>query len=72
MGLGVTFWFSLVLRTEFRDHVEKIGEEIFSFILKCHGVTLKCELYNHQSKSGILTEDLEYKNCQLDLTLTDM
>ena len=34
MGLRVTFWFSVVLRTEFRDHAEKIGEEIFSQIPK--------------------------------------
>jgi hypothetical protein len=30
------------------------------------------ELFNDTVKSGILFGDLEYKNCPLDLTLTDM
>jgi hypothetical protein len=60
------------LRTEFSDHAEKIGEENFSCISKNNRATLKCELYNGSEKSGILAEGLEYKNCQLDLTLTDM
>ena len=32
---------------------------------------LKSKLYNDISKSEIFTEDLEYKNCFLDHTLTD-
>jgi hypothetical protein len=31
---------------------------------------LICGLFNLRSKPGILSEDLEYKNCALDLTLT--
>ena len=70
--LSVTFWFRVGLRTEFCDHAEKNGEEKFSCASKRNGATLKCQLYNDRSKSGILPEDLEYKNCPLDLTLTDM
>jgi hypothetical protein len=33
---------------------------------------LKSKLYDDISKSEIFTEDLEYKNCFLDHTLTDM
>lgn len=34
------------------------------------GAILICKLFNFRVKSGILPEDLEYKNCTLDLTLT--
>ena len=34
LGLSVTFWFSVGLRTRFRDHAEKIGEEIFRALRK--------------------------------------
>ena len=59
------------VRTEFCDHAEKKGEEKFSFISKKNRATLKFQLYNLTGKSEVLTEDLEYKNCPLDLTLTD-
>ena len=38
---------------------------------KNDGVMLKSKLYDDISKSEIFTEDLEYKNCFLDHTLTD-
>jgi hypothetical protein len=59
------------MRTKFRDHAENFGEEIFRSIPKCNRTRLKSKLYNHRSKSEILTEDLEYKNCPLDHMLTD-
>jgi hypothetical protein len=34
------------LRTEFRDHAEKKGEENFSCASKRYGATLKSKLYN--------------------------
>jgi hypothetical protein len=60
------------VRTDFCDHAEKNGEEKFSFNSKKYRATLKLELYNDTRKSEVLTEDLEYKNCPLDLTLTGM
>jgi hypothetical protein len=59
------------MRTRFSEHAEKFGEEIVFAKPEHVRTRLKCELYNHRNKSRILTEDLEYKNCQLDHTLTD-
>ena len=69
--LSVTFWFSVELRTEFCDHAEKNGEENFSRAPKKNGATLKSKIHIVKGRSEILTEDFEYKNCPLDLTLTD-
>ena len=44
--LSVTFRGSVELRTEFRDHAEKKGEENFSCASKRYGATLKSKLYN--------------------------
>lgn len=72
LGVIVTFWLCVVMSTEFRDHVEKFGEEIFRAVRKTRRTRLKCKLYNHSFKTEIFTEDLEYKTCRLDHTLTDM
>jgi len=58
------------MRTKIRDAAEDFGEEFFRAAFNYDGVMLICKLFNCISKSGILREDLEYKNCPLDLTLT--
>jgi len=58
------------MKTEIRDAAENLGEEFFRASLDHDRATLICELFNSTLKSGILREDLEYKTCPLDLTLT--
>jgi hypothetical protein len=60
------------MQTEIRDGAENFGEEIFLAKRERDGTTLISKLFNDIGKSGILSEDLEYKTCRLDLTLTDM
>jgi len=71
LGLIAALWQCMGMRTRFSEHAENFGEEIFFSRSERVRKTLKCELYNHRTKSGILSEDLEYKNCQLDHMLTD-
>jgi hypothetical protein len=70
MGFVVTFWVCAGMKTKIRDSAEDFGEEFSRAAFDYDGATLICELFNCRSKSGILREDLEYKNCPLDLTLT--
>jgi len=70
LGFVVTFWVCAGMKTEIRDAAENFGEEFFRAAFDYGGATLICELFNSMLKSGILREDLEYKNCRLDLTLT--
>jgi hypothetical protein len=58
------------MQTEIRDAAENFGEEFFRAVRDHDGTRLILELFNDRVKSGILPEDLEYKNCPLDLTLT--
>ncbi len=58
------------MQTEIRDGAENSGEEIFLAARERDGTTLISKLFNDIGKSGILSEDLEYENCRLDLTLT--
>ena len=58
------------MRTKIRDAAENFGEEFFRAAVYYDGVMLISKLFNCISKSGILRQDLEYKNCPLDLTLT--
>lgn len=60
------------MRTKFCDQAEEFGEKKNSRKPKFNGATLKSESYNDRKKSGNFAEDLEYKNCLLDLTVTDM
>jgi len=58
------------MKTKFRDAAENFGEEFFRAAFDHDGAMLISKLFNCMSKSGILPEDLEYKNCPLDLMLT--
>lgn len=58
------------MQTKIRDDADKSGEEILRAARDHFGVTLICRLFKLRVESGILPEDLEYKNCRLDLTLT--
>lgn len=58
------------MKTRIRDAVDNFGEEFFRAAFDFGGARLISELFNCISKSGILREDLEYKTCPLDLTLT--
>jgi len=57
------------METKIRDATENFGEEFFRAPFNYDGAMLIFKLFNCRSKSGILREDLEYKNCPLDLTL---
>ena len=50
------------MRTDFCERAEYFGEEFFRANREHDGATLICDLFNHVSKSGILTGDFEYKN----------
>ena len=69
-GFVVTFRVYAGMQTKIRDEAENSGEEIFRATRDHVGATLICKLFNSRVKSGILPEDLEYKTCPLDLTLT--
>ena len=56
--------------TEIRERMENSGEEIFHAFQNRDGTRLISKLYNDRGRLRILSEDLEYKNCLLDLTLT--
>jgi hypothetical protein len=58
------------MKTKIRDAAENFGEEFFRAEINHDGGRLICDLFNHRVKSGILREELEYKNCPLDHTLT--
>jgi hypothetical protein len=58
------------MKTKIRDVAENFGEEFFRAAFDYDRATLISKLFNCRSKSGILREDLEYKTCPLDLTLT--
>jgi hypothetical protein len=58
------------MKTRIRDAAGNFGEEFFRAAFNYDGAMLISELFNCISKSGILREDLEYKTCPLDLTLT--
>lgn|GEM_PF-1820520 len=50
------------MRTDFCELAEDFGEEIFRAKRERNGATLICDLFKVTRKSGILPEDLEYKN----------
>jgi hypothetical protein len=59
------------METKIRDAAENLGEEFFRAAFDSDGARLISKLFDCRLKSGILREDLEYKNCPLDLMLTD-
>ena len=70
MELDVTFWVSTGMRTKIREASEKFGNEIFRAVRENTRTRLIFNLINVYANQEILLEDLEYKNCPLDLTLT--
>jgi len=70
LGFVVTFRFFAGMQTEIRDAAGNFGEGFFRAVRDHDETRLILELFNDRAKSGILPEDLEYKNCLLDLTLT--
>lgn len=58
------------MKTRIRDAAGNFGEEFFRAAFNYDGARLISKLFKCRSKSGILREDLEYKTCPLDLTLT--
>ncbi len=70
LGFVVTIRVCAGMRTELREATENSGEEIFRELCDRVRTTLISNLLNDRGKLGILPEDLEYKNCPLDLTLT--
>ncbi len=72
LGFVVTFRVCKGMQTIIRDGTENFGREFFRALRESHRTKLISNLPSDKVKSGILPEDLEYKNCLLDLTLTDM
>ncbi len=59
------------MQTEICEAAENFGEEFFREMRERDGIMLISKLFNDILSSGILPEELEYKNCLLvDLTLT--
>jgi hypothetical protein len=71
LELDVTFWVSTGMRTKIREAAEKFGNKIFRALHENTRTRLIFNLINVYADQEILLEDLEYKNCPLDLTLTD-
>jgi hypothetical protein len=72
LGFDVTFWACAGMRTEICEAAEKFANEIFRASRENNGVTLIFNSLNVRRCKEILPEDLEYKNCPIDLTLTGM
>jgi hypothetical protein len=60
------------IRTDFRDAADNFGRKKFLAIEFRDEVTLISELFIYVENRDFYPEDLEYKQCPLDLTLTGM
>jgi len=72
MGFDVTFWACAGMRTEIREAAENFADEIFRAMRDRDRARLICDLFNDRGNREIFSEDLEYKKCPIDLTLTGM
>jgi hypothetical protein len=72
MGFDVTFWACAGMRTEIREAAENSTDEIFRAMTDRDRARLIFNLFNDRGNREIFSEDLEYKKCPIDLTLTGM